>query len=307
MFYQLPPVGNPVCLDESSADNSLPAGVFGPYRPRFFASGTAALAVAIQAAIRLHDVATPEVILPAYGCPDLVSAVIYAGGRPVLVDLEPERPWMDAAQVSAAITAQTVALVAVDLFGIPERMELLRQLVRGTGVLLIEDSAQSFPRGDAGDFWRGDLVVLSFGRGKPVSLLGGGAVLFRDSRYDSLLPEYAAAGDGSERAFRLQAALYNRLLSPRLYWLPQCMPFLHLGETRYSALEQAGPIDAVRLALLAANIRAYRREQGVAHQGMARLVGAAAAAGSDLLDLAVSMWFVAASSAVALPGVVRTA
>ena len=62
-------------------------------------------------------------------------------------------------------------------------MAVLRPLADAAGAVLIEDSAQAFPRDGGGDFWQGDLVVLSFGRGKPVSLLGGGAVLYRDERF----------------------------------------------------------------------------------------------------------------------------
>ncbi|UCB54712.1 MAG: DegT/DnrJ/EryC1/StrS family aminotransferase, partial [Thiotrichales bacterium] len=181
MFYQLPPAGNPINLTATAEPGLFLDSFFSPYQPRFFASGTAALAAVIIAAIRLKNVTRPEVVLPAYGCPDLVSAVVYAGAKPVLVDLEPDRPWMDLAQLSGKITAHTVAIVATDLFGISERIDAIRPIARQAGAMLIEDSAQAFPGARESDIWGGDCVVLSFGRGKPVSLLGGGVVLFRDT------------------------------------------------------------------------------------------------------------------------------
>ena len=44
MFYQLPPVGNPICLSVADQPESLLEAVFSPYQARYFASGTAALA-----------------------------------------------------------------------------------------------------------------------------------------------------------------------------------------------------------------------------------------------------------------------
>jgi len=289
MFYQLPPVGNPVHLKRQTGSGLVLPDVFSPYTPLYLNSGTSALAAAVQAAIQLKGVEAPEVILPAYGCPDLVSAVGYAGARPVLADLEPERPWMDLDQVSALINPRTVAIVAVSLFGIPERMDALRQLAAGSAAVLIEDSAQAFPRTEGGDFWQGDLVVVSFGRGKPVTLLGGGAVLYRDTRFAALLPD-AGMREGGQAghplALRLQATLYNLLLSPRLYWIPQALPFLHLGETRYQPLERISPMDAARRALLPANIEGYRQDMNDTTQSaVAGVIAELAGEGADIIAL----------------------
>ncbi|MFW2438944.1 MAG: DegT/DnrJ/EryC1/StrS family aminotransferase [Arenicellales bacterium] len=267
MFYQLPPVGNPVRLSGGRNDESLLQEIFHPYSPRFFDSGTSALAASILAAIGIKGTPTPEVILPAYGCPDLISAIVYAGAKPVLVDLEAGRPWMALDQVSAHITADTVAVIAASLCGIPERLAELRQITEQSAVLLIEDSAQLFPGSVAEANWQGDLVVISFGRGKPVSLLGGGAVWFRDERLGSLLPgqSIAPVGMGQRLAFRITVRLYNQLISPRSYWILQGLPFLHLGETRYYPLDAIGPLAAVRKDVLKANVECYL-EQGVATQ-----------------------------------------
>ena len=289
MFYQLPPVGNPVYLStEDCWEQSLEA-FFSPYQSRYFASGTAALAAALTVAIRLKNVDHPEVVLPAYGCPDLVSAVVFAGAKPVLVDLEPDRPWMDLEQLPSKLGSRTVAIVAANLFGISERIEQLRSLANQVDAVLIEDSAQGFPGSGESDIWGGDLVVLSFGRGKPVSLLGGGAVLSRDACYADLLPAVTSQQGESllkRSIFRLKVHLYNWMILPRLYWLPQSLPFLHLGETRYHPLPGIDAMDQTRLELLPDNIVAYRDNGSEAQQSLVGIIGELNSTVAGLIDLA---------------------
>lgn len=266
MFYQLPPVGNPVQFSATEPADGFFQISPDSYQAHYYASGTGALAAAIIVAIRLKAVDRPEVILPAYGCPDLVSAALFAGAKVVLVDLESDRPWMDLEQLAAKITTNTVAIIAVNLFGILEQRQALRSLTEQAGALLIEDSAQAFPGHAEKNFWQGDLIVLSFGRGKPVSLLGGGAVLFNQSKlkcsdFLRLLPVGTTRGNVSlqrRTAFHLKARLYNQLIRPGLFWLPQRLPFLHLGETRYHPLSSLQAMDRIRLSMLPANINAYQ-------------------------------------------------
>jgi len=277
MLYQLPPVGNPVHLS-AHAENSLPA-FFSTSETLFYASGTAALAAAVKAA--LIDAGKPEgndaeIILPAYGCPDLVSAVICAGAKPVLVDLQANRPWMDLTLLAAAINVNTVAVIGVNLFGIAERWAQLRALAEQMGVVLIEDSAQYFPGINEQENWQGDLVVFSFGRGKPVGLLGGGAVYARKSGFYELLPEVHTSPESLKQrvGFSLKAKLYNTMISPWLYWLPQSLPFLHLGETRYHALHDIKAMDSVRKKLLVANVSRYQNDNKAAQSSDKNIKGA---------------------------------
>jgi dTDP-4-amino-4,6-dideoxygalactose transaminase len=228
-----------------------------------------------------------EIILPAYGCPDLVSAVEHAGARPVLVDMEPERPWMDLEQVASRISAATAAIVAVSLFGIPERMGPLRKLAERHSIVLIEDSAQAFPVAGEHDFWSGDLVVLSFGRGKPVSLLGGGAVLYRKSGPGLRLPE-PPAGRSGRLHLRAKAALYNLLSAPRYYWILRGLPFLHLGETRYVPLPEISAMASATRDLLGENIVVYQMDNRDIRARLAAMLATLADAGTGFVNLPVA-------------------
>lgn len=236
--------------------------LFPDYGVQYYDSGTAALSAAIIAAIKHQDISTPEIILPAYACPDLLSAAIYAGAKPVLVDIEVDRPWLDLSSLSAAISENTAAIIGVNLFGISERWSQLREIASEHNVLLIEDSAQYFPVSKKNNDWRGDLVVISFGRGKPVSLLGGGAVLTKNVALSEDLPLTQPIVSSAVRrlSYDLKVRLYNAMISPYLYWLPQSLPFLHLGETRYHTLTEIEGMDRVRQGLLATNIKCYQSD-----------------------------------------------
>ena len=259
MFYCLPPAGNAVrWASDASNENSIRA-LFSPYSPFYYQSGTAALAAALIAAKAIKTVDQPEVILPAYGCPDLVSAAVYAGLRPILADFESDRPWMSIEHLEQLTNENTVAIVAVNLLGISERYAQLKVISSQVGALLIEDSAQTFPGKSETCIWQGDLVVLSFGRGKPVSLLGGGVILCKDKKLSTQLPlPSTSSSDESIVHYRLKTALYNAMVNPHLYWLPASLPFLHLGETRYHPLPDITGMGKMQKDLLSVNIEAYQ-------------------------------------------------
>src|SRR4029453_8644601 len=106
-----------------------------------FASGTAALAAGIVAAADRRGARRPRVVLPAYSCPDVVSAAVFARAEVDLADTLPDSPWLDPACVSALITESTVAVVYPRFLGLPANDGALRSALAGSGVVLIEDSA----------------------------------------------------------------------------------------------------------------------------------------------------------------------
>ncbi|MDK8464275.1 DegT/DnrJ/EryC1/StrS family aminotransferase [Marinobacter sp. SS13-12] len=203
-------------------------------------SGTQALSAAVLLAISRSSLknSTPEVILPAFGCPDLVAAVAAQGTRPVLVDLLPDSPFMDTDKLSRALSDNTVAVIAAGFLGVPEQLASLAGICRERDVWLIEDSAQCFPPDCARDPVA-DCAVLSFGRGKPINLMGGGALLVRGDHSaiaaDALtrLPEESLNIDLKWKARR---NIFNFLLGRFGYGLLRRVPFLGLGTTVYKPL-----------------------------------------------------------------------
>ena len=202
-----------------------------------------ALAAALRAACAAAKTREPLVALAAYGCPDLVAAIHYVGARPLYVDTAPDSLGMDLHGLRDALRTRSVAaIIGTDLFGLPERWSELEPIARQRGTPLIQDCAQSLQRraGFAADL-HGDAVVFSFGRGKPVCLLGGGAVLTRQSATEASLDGFgniaADAAAGGARWLAPKALLYNFLLQPNAYAVLAHIMGSRLGRTRYEPLE----------------------------------------------------------------------
>ena len=255
---RLPPVGQPLRVRSAAAAPQPPLG----FHMQLTQSGTAALASAMLMA-RLHKKVegTPEVLLPGYACPDLLAAAHWAGVRPILVDLRAHDTRLDVADLLRRRSARTVAIVAVNFLGIADDLSVLRSLAHEANAVLIEDDAQYCPEPFATAAPMGDCVVLSFGRGKPVPLVGGGALLVR--------ADAASTPNAPEGLHHLMPALeldetpawitlaklraYNLLLNPRLYGLLALFP-IGLGRTRYKLLREVRELDPCRRGQLAGNI-----------------------------------------------------
>ena len=241
---------------------------------RWYASGTAALAGALAAVVAQgRFTGTPEVLMPAYTCPDVVSAIEYAGARAVLVDLEPDRPLLGAAALERACCDRTCAVVAINFQGIPERIEALRTFADAHDLALVYDHCQAFPA-SADAIAASDYLVFSFGRGKPASALVGGAVW--SARHDvDTLPVGPVSASGPSA---LKRHLYNLVIRPRLYSVLLKVPGLGIGQTVYHPLDSVDGLDASGTAQVHASIEAHARRTGAverreAYAGMVRSLG----------------------------------
>ncbi len=186
----------------------------------WYGSGTAALAAAVMMAAK-HATrrGQPEVIIPAYACPDVISAVRFAGATPVLADLVPDLPWLDPQRVADAMTPNTAAVLYVRFLGLPANDRALRTLTQQRGAVLIEDAAHTFPL--ARDVCSSaDLLVFSFGRGKPVSVRRGGLLLQRIGVFPvGMQPPAPETARARSATHWIECALHNAGIRPVPYWL----------------------------------------------------------------------------------------
>ncbi|MBO6145977.1 MAG: DegT/DnrJ/EryC1/StrS family aminotransferase [Lachnospiraceae bacterium] len=83
-----------------------------------------------------------EVIVQANGYIATMLGVMQAGGVPVFV--EPDEYYqLDAANIEAAITPKTKAVLVTHLYGLATRMKPVMEICRKHGLMLFEDCAQS--------------------------------------------------------------------------------------------------------------------------------------------------------------------
>lgn len=190
------------------------------------ASGRTAFYLLLKSLQAAADSGTRRVvILPAYTCPSLAKVVLDAGLQPCLIDISPTTLAYDSAQLAAQLNEQTLALLLVHPFGLPQAVTPMQQLAKQVGAVLIEDAAQSMgatiegkPVGTVGDYG-----LFSLGPGKPLSTGGGGIVCARDPAHVArlaaswqLLPAESAAASGLALA-RLTA--FTLAFHPRGWWL----------------------------------------------------------------------------------------
>lgn len=231
---------------------------FGNRRITLYASGTAALAQAITQCAARSTASDPEVIIPAYGCPDLVAACLQANTYPKLVDVAPSHWGYDLESLKSNLSPNTVAIVAVNLLGLGDGCADLTHLCKERRIALIQDSAQFLPR--VPREWPGDYVVLSFGRGKPMNLLGGGALIEPpgEDPAPSILPGNYTLKDRL-LASRGAAIAFNVLTRPRIYGMFSALPGTGLGHVTYKPLINAAPLPARAWERVAPAFDRYRQ------------------------------------------------
>jgi perosamine synthetase len=103
-------------------------------------SGTAGLhLLCVAAGIAPGD----EVITSPYSFAASANCFVYEGGVPVFADIDARTLNMDPRAVEAAITPRTKAIVAVDIYGYPCKLDELRAIADRHGLVLIDDSCEA--------------------------------------------------------------------------------------------------------------------------------------------------------------------
>jgi len=149
--------------------------------------------VALQAAVAALGLAEgDEVIMPTFTIISCASAILYCGGTPVLVDVDPRTWTMDVARVEDKITSRTKAIMVVHIYGHPTDMDPIVALAERHGLTIIEDAAEAHGaeylsgRKSAASAWRrcgsfGLASCFSFYANKLITTGEGGMVLTDDA------------------------------------------------------------------------------------------------------------------------------
>ncbi len=202
-------------------------------------SGKAALALILGA---LHEIRPErdEVLIPAYTCYSVPSAIKKAGLKIRLCDMAPEKLDFDFNRIANELeNPRLLCVIPTHLFGIPADVGRVKTLIGRRDIFVIEDAAQAM-----GGEWeskrlgtQGDAGLFSLGRGKAFSAVEGGIILTDSDQIGRLLEKRVTAikGYGGIDTLKLlfNAAALSVLVNPWLYWLPNSLPFLKLGETHF--------------------------------------------------------------------------
>ena len=137
-------------------------------------SGTAALHLALS----LYDIKNKEVILPSLSFVSTAHAIIYNGGIPVFVDVEPETLCINPESVENAITEKTKIILPVHFAGMPSNLDKLSKIKKKFNLKIIEDAAHA-----SGSTYKNkkigshnDAVCFSFHPAKNLAMPSGGII-----------------------------------------------------------------------------------------------------------------------------------
>ena len=198
-------------------------------------SGKAALYLLLEAFKSLSP--RREVVIPAYTCFSVPSAVVKAKLTIIPCDINRDTYDFDFAHLDKILSEDTLCVILHHLFGIPSDIDRTIQLCKDRGIFVIEDAAQAmgatYNGRSLGTF--GDAGVFSLGRGKNITCGSGGIIVTDSPRiasavqgHYSVLPSPSFLESAAELLRIILMAIFTH---PFLYWMPAGLPSLRLGQT----------------------------------------------------------------------------
>jgi len=173
--------------EEGNAFEKELAGYLGVKHAIFVNSGSSALLLLFKA-LKRGD--RDEIIVPATCFPTDVSSLIFAGFKPVIVDVELETFLIDPIEVKKAITDKTFGILAVHVAGNVCNMDELNKIAYEHKLTIIEDNCDGL-----GGKWKETMVgsqnisAVSFHAAHIISTGQGGAVFTNNDEEAKIIRE----------------------------------------------------------------------------------------------------------------------
>jgi len=157
--------------------------VFADYIGRRYAIALPSCTSAIHLSLMALGVGPgDEVIVPEITWIASAAPVTYVGATTVFADIDPDTWCLSAESLEACITANTKAVIPVDLYGNMPDMDRILEVVDAHGVAVVEDAAEAigseYKGKRAGSF--GTAGVFSF-HGSKTMVTGEGGMLVTDN------------------------------------------------------------------------------------------------------------------------------
>jgi len=201
-----------------------------------FNTGTSALLFLLKYLKKCHPNKN-QVIVPAYTCYSVPAAIEDSDLKILLCDLDVLTLDFNYDQLDTLINDKTLCVISTHYFGREINKKNLENIKNRKSLIIIEDAAQG---GYSIDNLNtvSDYIVISTGRGKPISTVGGGYIITKKDNNNlsyikkiySIIPCQPAVVSALAV---VKTIIVNIFLNPYLYSILSVLPALKLGETIY--------------------------------------------------------------------------
>lgn len=145
-----------------------------------YCTGRSALAAAIKTIVPKNS----TVLATSLTCYAVVEAIKAAGCNPVYADVDPKVLHFGKTELENALKKhpKVAAVIVQNNLGIPANMAAIEEVCKKQGILIIEDLAHcaGIKYADGRETGTvGDAAILSFGKGKSIDTIAGGAFVLR--------------------------------------------------------------------------------------------------------------------------------
>ena len=148
---------------------------------------------ALAAGLKLTVPEGSEVIINAFTCYAVVQAVKYAGCEPVYADIDEKTLSFNSETLKDALKKHpnTKAIILQNTLGIPMDLEAIEKVAKENDLVIIEDLAHctGMKYADGREIGSvGAVAALSFGKGKSLDAITGGALVINDRHLKMMKP-----------------------------------------------------------------------------------------------------------------------
>lgn len=169
-----------------------------------------------------------EIILQSFTCVAVPDAILWAGLKPVFVDIDEKNLGINVEDLEKKITQKTKAVIVQHTFGIPANLDQILAIAKKHNLIVIEDCAHAlgvrYKSKLLGSF--GDFAFFSFGRDKMISAVFGGMATTRNKTFAQNLKKYQQSLEEPSWLW----TFYQLIFNPLMFIIVQTYYFLYFGK-----------------------------------------------------------------------------
>lgn len=163
--------------------------------------------------------------MPAYMCETVSQLLIDMGFRLNFVDVGKDTYNISVNDLNEKVNKNSRAIIAVHMFGNPCDLKGITEIANDHNLIVIEDAAQAmgaeYDGAKVGSI--GDSGFFSFGRGKPITAMEGGAIVTKDVKIAKKSKEIISGFENQKKKERVAVLFkllgYSSLRNPIVYQL----------------------------------------------------------------------------------------